>query len=88
MNTHNERNILVCHPIMPDGQGGFQPCPSLLTEEEAIRYLRLDTVGHKHPERTLKHYRDRRLLRPTRLGKKLFYSVWELESFIKKVTEN
>ena len=83
----NESNATACtfaaESVFPDGRR----CPDLMTEAEAIKYLRLDTVGHRHPERTLKHYRDRKLLRPTRVGKKLFYSRWELETFIKKVTE-
>ena len=28
--------------VLPDGQGGFTPCPELLTEAEAIRFLRLE----------------------------------------------
>ena len=31
--------------VLPDGNGGFVPCPELLTEEELIRYLRIPEVS-------------------------------------------
>lgn len=27
--------------VLPDGNGGFTPCPCLMTEEEVIRFLRI-----------------------------------------------
>jgi hypothetical protein len=27
--------------VLPDGNGGFEPCPTLLTEDELIRFLRI-----------------------------------------------
>jgi hypothetical protein len=32
-------------PVLPDGEGGFTPCPLLLTEEEVIRLLRIPEVS-------------------------------------------
>ena len=32
-------------PVLPDGNGGFTPCPELLTEEELIRFLRIPEVS-------------------------------------------
>ena len=29
---------------LPDGKGGFQPCPDLMTEEEVIRLLRIPEI--------------------------------------------
>jgi hypothetical protein len=66
----------------PDGR----PVPDLLTEEEAIQFLRLDTDGPTDPARTLKHYRDKGLLKPTRIGKKNRYSLKELLRFIDDMT--
>lgn len=43
--------------------------PDLLTEEEAIRFLRLDIDGPKDPSATLKHYRDKNMLRGTQIGR-------------------
>ena len=30
---------------LPDGRGGFAPCPALLTEDELIRFLRIPEVS-------------------------------------------
>ena len=64
-----------------------RPVPDLLTEQEALSLLRLDTDGPTNPARTLKHYRDKGLLHPTRIGKKLRYSKKELLSFIDIMTD-
>ena len=62
------------------------PVPDLLTEFEAIKYLRLDIDGPKDPSATLKHYRDKKLLRGTRIGRKYRYSRLELLKFIELAT--
>ena len=64
-----------------------RPVPDLLTEDEALSLLRLDMDGPTNPARTLKHYRDKGLLHPTRIGKKLRYSKKELLSFIDLMTD-
>jgi len=69
---------------MPDGR----PAPDLLTEEEAIRFLRLDDVNIKHPETTLEYYRSEGLLKATRVGKKLRYLKSELLNFLELQTKN
>jgi hypothetical protein len=33
-------------PVLPDGEGGFTPCPLLLTEAEVIRLLRIPEVSN------------------------------------------
>lgn len=68
---------------MPDGS----PVPELLCEREAIAFLRLDIDGPDDPARTLKHYRDKGLLHPTRIGKQLKYSKKSLLSFIDEMTD-
>lgn len=64
-----------------------RPCPELLTEDEAIRYLRLDTINISDPSATLRRYRENRLLRGTHISKKIFYRRAELDRFIERVTE-
>lgn len=49
------------------------PCPELLTEEEAIRYLRLDLVDVENPDETLRRYRKQGLIRGTQVGKCVRY---------------
>ncbi len=78
MNQSNpSASLLRCRPILPGDPP--EPCPELLTEVEAIRYLRLDTVGIDNPAATLKRYRDMGLLRGTQISKKVFYLRVELD---------
>jgi hypothetical protein len=79
----NEVSITSLISFFDDGT----TVPDLLTEQEAIRYLRLDTNGPKHPEITLQHYRQEGLLRPTRVGKHLRYTKSELLRFLEEQTE-
>lgn len=63
------------------------PCPEVLTEEEAIRYLRLDTIrGLRNPKETLARYRSNGLLRGTQVSKKIFYRRVELDRFLDRLT--
>ena len=75
-------------PILPEPNGQSRPCPELLTEQEAISYLRLDTVGIENPQATLRRYRERGLLRGTQISKRIFYRRLELDRFIERVTED
>ena len=63
------------------------PVPDLLTEEEAITFLRLDEGGTKHPKTTLEYYRSENLLKATRVGKRLRYLKSELLSFLEIQTK-
>jgi hypothetical protein len=82
----SERITFAATEIMPDGKGGFEPCPALLTEAEAIRFLRLDAQRAK-PENTLAHYRERGLLKATIIGKNRFYSRKTLVEFLDRLTK-
>lgn len=64
-----------------------EPCPELLTESEAIRYLRLDTVNIANPGDTLTRYREMGLLRATQVSKRLFYRRIELDRFLERLTD-
>ncbi len=72
---------------LPGPDGGFRLCPTLLTEEEAIRYLRLDTIDIDNPGETLRRYRKENKLRGTQVSKKVFYLRKELDRFLDKVTD-
>ena len=65
-----------------------QPCPELLTEEEATRYLRLDTIDIKNPRETLARYRKTGMLRATQISKALFYRRIELDAFLERQTDS
>jgi hypothetical protein len=64
------------------------PCPELLTEDEAVRYLRLDLVDIENPHETLRRYRKQGLVRGTQVGKCIRYRRAELENFLARVTES
>ena len=68
---------------MPDGK----PAPPVLTEQEAIKLLRLDTIALKHPESTLRRYRDMGLLRCVQISKKVLYPLDELMEFVERQKE-
>jgi hypothetical protein len=81
----DDKNAPRHQPLLP----GFppSPCPELLTEEEAIRYLRLDTIGGlRNPKETLARYRSNGLLRGTQVSKKIFYRRVELDRFLDRLT--
>ncbi len=84
MTEHSER--MPIHVVLPDGDGGYTACPELLTEEEAIRYLRLDIDGPGNPRLTLRYYREKGVLRPSRVGRRLRYRRVELDRFLGLVT--
>ena len=69
--------------FMPNGQ----PAPLLMTENEAIKFLRIDTVDIKHPNATLRRYRDCGLLRTVQISKTALYPLAELQKFIARKTE-
>lgn len=73
--------------VLADGNGGFTPCPDLLTEEEAIRFLRLDQIRTEDPSGTLRYYRKKGLLRATQVGKCIRYRRIELEKLLERLTE-
>ena len=61
--------------------------PDLMTEEEAIRFLRLDVDGPKDPQTTLEYYRSEDRLRATKVGKRLRYLKSELLNFLEYQTQ-
>jgi len=78
----NDNNPIFYPCYYPDGT----PVPELLTENEAIRFLRLDIDGPKDPKLTIKHYRDEGLLKATRVGKTNKYMRRELLRFLETIT--
>jgi hypothetical protein len=78
---------LMTPAVLPDGKGGFTACPELLTEEEAIRFLRLDAIAVEDPAGTLRYYRKKGLLRATQVSKCIRYRRVELEKLLDRLTE-
>ena len=44
----NAFETIAAPVVLPDGNGGFTPCPELLTEDEVIRLLRIPQVSKSH----------------------------------------
>ena len=86
MNNTNDNSmfepLLRTLAVLPDGNGGFTPCPELLTEEEVIRYLRLDSGEAKNPAGTLKRYRDKGQLIAIQVGRRNRYRRQDLDDFL------
>jgi hypothetical protein len=80
-----DRQIVFVSEPLADGAGGFMPCPVILTEAEAIRFLRLDKQKAE-PKNTLQHYRERGLLKATIVGKNLLYTRKSLVEFLDRLT--
>ena len=62
------------------------PWPDVMTEAEALRYLRLDLIDVKDPAGALTYYRRRGVLRATQIGKCIRYRRVELERFLDVIT--
>ena len=86
LSMNNQYN-LVALAVLSDGKGGFMPCPELLTEQEAIRYLRLDVDGTTDVCRTMKYYRDKRKLIAIKVGQKNRYRRQDLDNFLANKSE-
>ena len=68
---------------MPDGK----PVPELMLEGELIKFLRLGELGVKNPANTLRYYRERGLLRATRIGGRNAYSRTSACEFLAALTK-
>ena len=79
---NSENNVFVPVVYMPDGS----PAPYILTADEAVKFLRIDTNGTKHPENTLQHYITEGLLFPITIGKCRKYPLPELLKFIDRLS--
>jgi hypothetical protein len=82
MADNNNNNLYIGTVYFHDGT----PVPELLTEQEVLKFLRLDTNGPANPHETLKYYRDEGLLRATRISKKYLYQKKEVLLFLDRLT--
>jgi hypothetical protein len=62
-------NSVHIYSILPGNPP--QPCPDVLTEDEAIKYLRLDEIDIASAADTLRYYRKKGLLLGTQIRKRL-----------------
>jgi hypothetical protein len=93
MNTNNSNNLLTPQLATTTTLGPIYyhdgtVVPELLTEDEALKFLRLDSNGTHNLKEALKHLREHHGLRPTRsIGRTLKYTKKELLRFLDHMTE-
>ena len=85
MSAVPSKSICSSIPFLPGNPP--EPCPELLTEKEAVRYLRLDEIDIEEPANTLRYYRKKGLLRATQVGKCIRYRRIELDCLLEKLTD-
>jgi len=88
--TMNEKKNTVgiaLTEVMPDGLGGWQPVPSLMTEEEVVRFLRLDAEDGTDPAQTLARYRNAGQLVAIKVGRWNRYRRQDVENFLAQKSE-
>ena len=61
--------------------------PDLLTPQEAVEYLRIDTLSRKNPLDALTHLIDTGMLYPTLISSNRFYSIEELRKCVVRLTK-
>ena len=44
-NEVKNNNTLMSPAVLPDGNGGFTPCPELMTESEVVQILRIPKIS-------------------------------------------
>ena len=76
-------NSIVGWVVLPGNPP--EPCPEVLTAEEAVRYLRLNVDGPKDPVGTLKYYREKGLLTGVRVGRHMRYRRADLDAFLARL---
>lgn len=64
------------------------PAPSILTKEEAVRYLRFDTLCRRNPMATLQRYIKNGDIRTTVLAGVAMVLRSDADEFVKNMREN
>jgi hypothetical protein len=85
--NNGEKLIIAISSVMPDGNGGWQPVPEVMLENELIKFLRLEELGIKNPVNTLRYYRERGKLHATRIGNRNAYTRRAACEFLEVMTQ-
>ena len=76
----SSQDFIYIGPVyMPDGR----PAPEVMTQEDAIQFLRLNDANLKNPATTLQYYRDKGELNGIRIGKTIRYTKEDLLNFLR-----
>jgi hypothetical protein len=65
-----------------------RPAPTILSAEEAVILLRIDTSGVKNPEKTLEYYRRSMNLPGRLVGRNIVYLLDELLEWVRNTAKD
>lgn len=84
-----KRDRFLRPAFLPDGSGGFEPCPELLTEEELIAYLRIPHVSNsKNYHNVIENLKRVHGLPRIHICGKPLYPLEEIREWIREKTTN
>jgi hypothetical protein len=70
----NNNHVSTSFAIIPDGEGGFKPCPELMTESEVINFLRIPEISNSRDyHNVIEHLRKFRNLPRIHICRKTLY---------------
>ena len=85
MATDSDNHVFVISSVLPDGNGSFTPCPDLLTEEELIRFLRIEEISSsKDYHNVIEHLKRLRSLPRIRICNKTLYPKKAIQKWIER----
>ena len=81
-------NIAISPAVLPDGNGGFTPCPELMTESEVVQFLRIPKVSNsKNFHNVIEHLKKFRDLPRIHVCRKALYPRKAILEWIEKETK-
>lgn len=79
------KNTLISSAVLPDGNGGFTPCPELMTESEVIQFLRVPEISNsKNYHNVIEHLKKFRGLPRIHVCRKALYPKKAILEWIEK----
>jgi len=89
MKTTDTNNLIFSAPsVLPDGDGGFVPCPELMTEDELICFLRIPEIsGSQNYHNVIEHLKKVRRLPRIHICHKVLYPKKAVLEWVEKETD-
>ena len=94
-NNHDEQwppkittgQLLITTAVLPGGNGGFTPCPELMTEDEIFQFLRIPEISHsKDYHNVIEHLKRYRSLPRIHICNKALYPKKAILDWLEKET--
>lgn len=82
-------DMVITPYVLPDGNGGFLPCPELLTEEEVVAFLRIPQVSKSRDyHNVIENLKRMRGLPRIHICGKPLYPREEIMKWVRENTKN